>query len=126
MRLVLDTTVLIDHLRGDARARDLIADAVRNGDEIWSVTVVRTEVLAGMRSREEARTLSLLEELNWLDVTIEVADRAGDLARRYLKSHRGVDTTDYILAAACEILQARLFTSNVKHFPMIKGIKSAY
>ncbi len=101
-------------------------DAVRRGHEIWSTTVVRTEVLAGMRRGEEAATIGLLDRIRWLDVTVEVADRAGELARKYLRAYPGVDTVDYIIAASAEVLDAKLRTRNVKHFPMFKDLEPAY
>jgi predicted nucleic acid-binding protein len=126
MILVVDTSVLIDHLRGVERASHVLLDAEQAGFELWSVTVVRTEVLAGLRRGEEARTHALLDALRWQDVTREVADRAGELARRYLRSHRSVDTIDYLIAAATEELGGRLLTQNVKHFPMFPRLSSAY
>ena len=126
MRLLLDTSVLIDHLRGEKRASDLLLQASRSGSELWSVTVVRTEILAGMRPREEALTRLLLDQINWQEVTIDIADLAGALARRYLRSHTGVDTVDYLIAAAAQFLGADLKTLNVKHFPMFPRLKAAY
>jgi len=125
-KLLVDTSVLIDHLRGDPRASSLLGDAVRRGDELWSVTVVRTEILAGMRHHEEAATRRLLDQIQWQEVTVEIADRAGDLARRYLRSHPGVDTVDHLVAAAALVLGADLKTRNVKHFPMFPKLAAAY
>lgn len=126
MLLVVDTSVLIDHLRGDPRALAVLRDAVAAAHELWSVTVVRTEILAGARPDEMDRISALLAQLRWVDVTVEVADAAGDLAARYLRSHRGVDTVDYLVAAATESLGARLLTLNVRHFPMFPDLMPAY
>lgn len=126
MLLVVDTSVLIDHLRGDERAAQVLFAAEEAGHELCSVTVVRAEILAGMRRTEEARTKALLDALRWQDVTVEVADLAGRLARRFLRSHRGVDTVDYVIAAATQLLGAQLLTQNVKHFPMFPRLKAAY
>jgi predicted nucleic acid-binding protein len=126
MRLLLDTSVVIDHLRGDPRAVGLLADSARAGHELWSATIVRTEVRAGMRKGEERATEAFLEALRWQDVTVEIADRAGDLARRHLKSHPGVDTVDYVIAATTGALAARLLTLNTKHFPMLPDLEPAY
>jgi predicted nucleic acid-binding protein len=124
--LLLDTSVLIDNLRGDQRAARLLKSAAERGDELWSITVVRTEILVGLRPGEERRTAGLLDQLCWQDVTIEIADRAGSLARRFAKSHPGVDTVDYLLAAAAESLGGELKTLNVKHFPMFPKLQPAY
>jgi predicted nucleic acid-binding protein len=126
MKLVIDTSVMIDHLRGHAQAVAVLSDAARAGDELWSVTATRTEVLAGMRRGEERATHALLDAIRWQDVTCEIADRAGHFARRYLRSHPGVDTVDYLVAAASEVLGARVLTQNVRHFPMLQALRSAY
>lgn len=126
MRRVVDGSVLIDHLRGRQAAVTALEQAMADGDELWSVTVVRTEILAGMRPAEETMTVRLLEAIEWQPVTIELADRAGELARRFLRSHPGVDTIDYLVAAATLHLNASLWTVNVKHFPMFSGLAPPY
>ena len=126
MKFLVDTSVLIDHLRGDSRSVALLARLAQAGEELWSVTPVRTEILAGMRKGERSATLALLDSLRWLDITVEVADRAGALAARYLASHRNIDTVDYLIAAGAALLDARLLTQNVRHFPMLKGLQAAY
>lgn len=124
--LLIDTSVLIDHLRGLAPAVDRLTAALDAGDELWSVTVVRTEILAGARPGEEASITRLLHLLRWVDVTPELADAAGRLAATYLRSHPGVDTVDYLVAAGAEHLDAELLTLNVRHFPMFPSLHSAY
>jgi predicted nucleic acid-binding protein len=126
VRLLCDTSVLIDHLRGRTPAVALLRDAGERGDELWSVTVVRTEILAGMRPHERGPTLALFGALRWQAVTTELADRAGEHARRYLRSHPGVDTIDYLIAAGAELLDARLQTLNVKHYPMFPRLAPPY
>jgi predicted nucleic acid-binding protein len=123
---MVDTTVLIDQLRGHQGARACLREVVARGDELWSVTVVRTEVLAGARSSEMAETRALLDSLRWHDVTNELADAAGELAARYRRSHSGIDIVDYLMAAATQRLGARLLTANVRHFPMLEDLRPAY
>jgi predicted nucleic acid-binding protein len=124
--VVVDTSVLIDHLRGDERATAAIRQRAETADELWSVTPVRTEILAGARPDELPAIRGLFAQLRWLDVTIELADAAGDLAARYLRSHPGIDTVDYLVAAAVDRLGGALMTLNVRHFPMIRDLAPAY
>lgn len=126
MILVVDTSVLIDHLRGDRRATDLLRTASEDGHELWSVTPVRTEILAGALPGEAGPIDRLLGQLRWLDVTTELADAAGRLAQTFRRSHPGVDTVDYLLAATTEHLAGQLVTQNVRHFPMLPGLRPAY
>ncbi len=126
MLLVVDTSVLIDHLRGDERAVRRLRAAVEGGDELWSVAVVRTEILAGARPEEQPAITGLLDRLRWVDVTVDLADSAGRLAARFLRSHQGVDTVDYLVAACVQKLGAELLTLNVRHFPMFPDLEPAY
>jgi predicted nucleic acid-binding protein len=126
MLLLVDTSVLIDHLRNDQRAATRLKVAVRSGDDLWSVTVVRTEILAGARSGEEGAIGELLDQLRWLDVNSQLADAAGRLAATYRRSYSGVDTVDYLVAAGAQELGAHLLTLNIKHFPMFPGLEPAY
>ena len=126
VRWLVDTSVMIDHLRGAPEARKLLVDGVERGVELWSSVVVRTEVLAGMRGPEERATRQLLGLFRWLDVTAALADRAGELARMYLQSHRTIDTVDYLIAASALELAAELKTTNVRHFPMLASLRPAY
>lgn len=126
MRLVCDTSVLIDFLRGDSRATQLLESRVQAGDELWGVVVTRAELLAGMRSAERTRTRRLLDVLAWVEIDIALADRAGDLARRYARSHPGIETADYLIAGGTEFIGASLLTTNVRHYPMFTGLAPAY
>lgn len=126
MRFVCDTSVLIDFLRGDPRAIALLETHVIDGHELWGVVVTRSELLAGMRSAERAATHALLDSLQWVEIDHELADRAGEMARRHRRSHRGVELPDYLVAAGTELLGATLLTTNVRHFPMFVGLQPAY
>ncbi len=126
MKLLLDTSVIIDVLRGREGAVAFLQDAAARDDDLWSITVVRTEVLAGMRPREKRATMALLNALRWVDVTVELADMAGALAQRYLRSHPGVDVTDYLVAAAAQELDTYPRTMNVRHFPMFRNLATPY
>lgn len=127
MRLVLDTSVLIDHLRGRPRAAtELIPNAIARGDELCSSYVVRSELLAGMRAEEEGSTRELLRLVSWVEVDESVSEAAGALGRRYLRSHPGIEVSDLIVAALVQHLDAELKTINVKHFPMFKELKAPY
>ncbi len=127
MRIVLDTSVLIDHLRGRPKAAiEIIPRALARGDELWSSYVVRAEVLAGMRTGEETATRDLLRLMTWVDVDESLSEAAGALGRRFLASHPGIDVADLIVAALVEQLDAELKTTNLKHFPMFKGLKAPH
>ncbi len=126
MTVLLDTSVLIDHLRGDRRAVELLDDLVVADEAVWAATPTRTELLAGIRARERDALGRLFAALAWVDITTAIADDAGELAHRYGRSHPGIDTADYLIAGAARSLDARLVTLNTRHFPMFPALKPAY
>lgn len=126
MTVLLDTSVLIDHLRGDPAARGALAGAAAEGRRLTASVVVKVEILAGMRPTEEAVTRRLLDAVEWLPVGDDIAELAGQLANRYLRSHPGVDPVDYIIAATALTHDGSLWTRNVKHFPMFDGLAAPY
>lgn len=79
-----------------------------------------------MRPKDEKATRELLDQIQWIEVDIELADAAGQLAAKYLKSHPRVDTVDYIVGAAAQARDADLATTNIKHFPMFTDLKKPY
>ena len=123
-RVVIDTSILVDASRGDPRAVRFLADAVDAG-EVWSVTVVRTELRWGMRPSEGPDIDRLLASIYWLDVSSELADRAGSFGREYGRSH-GLDIVDTLVAAAAEFLDADVATINVRDFPMFPDLQPPY
>ena len=88
--------------------------------------LTKVEVLAGMRAPEERATRQLLDRLDWIEVDNALAESAGLLANRYLRSHPGVDPVDYVIAAMVERMGSRLWTRDVKHFPMFPDLKAPY
>lgn len=124
--IVVDTSVLIDHLRGTEEVRDALLGARRFGRPVLGSVMTRTELLGGMRAAEKSRTHALLSVIDWVAVSAPIADEAGALARRYRASHSGIDIADYVIAATTAACGAELWTRNVKHFPMFPGLAAPY
>lgn len=126
MTILVDTSIIVDHLRDDRRAVDLLTGLAGREERLWAATPTRTEIIAGLRSHELAPMQTLFSVMSWVDITTEIADAAGELARRYHASHRGIDTVDYLIAAAAQSVDATLLTLNVRHFPMFPALEPAY
>jgi predicted nucleic acid-binding protein len=122
---VVDTSVLIDYLRGHPGAGELL-ERERAGSPLHASEITRLEVLAGMRPDEESATRSLLSTFIWHPVDDDIAERAGALGRQWLPSHRSIDGADLAIAATVLQADARLLTRNVKHFPMFVGLEHPY
>ncbi len=122
---LFDSTVLIAHLRGVVPATALLRDAVRDDEAACSV-LSRVEIEGGMRSAERAKVARLFDALRMEPVTDAIAQRAGEHLRAHRRSHSGIDLVEYVIAATAELLDAELLTLNVKHFPMLHGLRPAF
>lgn len=125
MIALVDTSVLIDVLRGREAAVALMRSELADGS-VHASAITRAEVLGGMRDSEAGPTRALLEILTWHPVDQPVSDRMGELARAWRRSHAGIDIADYAIAATAQLIGARLLTRNVRHFPMFDGLVSPY
>lgn len=125
MTVVVDTSILIDVLRGAASAAEVLYESRTEGP-LHASEVVRLEVLAGMRPMEETATRALLNAFTWHPVNQSIAELAGELGRTWLRSNRGIDSADLAIAATTIALDARLITRNTKHFPMFPGLAAPY
>jgi predicted nucleic acid-binding protein len=123
---VIDTSVAIDHLRGAEAAVDLLTGLVDHGEAIVASELVRFELLAGARDREVDALERFFAALSWIAVDEDIARVAGSLARRHRRAHSGIDDADYVIAATAVVLDAELLTTNVRHFPMLEGLRAAY
>lgn len=123
---LLDTSVAIDHLRGSPPAVDLLSGLIEAEETLLASEVVRFELLAGVRKKEVDALEQFFSVLSWVPVGEEVARTAGSLAQRHRRANGGIDDADYLIAATALLLGADLLTANVRHFPMIAGLRPAY
>lgn len=114
-KIVLDTDVLIDVLRGREAARSFLEDVADRFVPCCSVITV-AEVYAGMRPEEEAATKLFLDSLVVLPVTQEIAEAAGRFKKK--STSRRLELADCMIAATAFVEGATLATGNVKDYPM--------
>jgi predicted nucleic acid-binding protein len=124
--IVVDTSVLVDHLRNHPEATGRLDKAAEVGIGLCGSVVTKVELIWGMRAPEKRSVRALLDTLTWLPVTDAIAERAGRLARRYRASHSNVDLADYVIGATALESGAALWTRNVKHFPMFDDLQPPY
>src|SRR5476651_2601818 len=94
--LLLDTDILINLLRGNASARDFIANNLEENELLCSVISV-AEIWAGMRPHEELATRSLVDTLRIVEVNRAVAEKAG--AFQGTAKNHSLELDDCLIAA---------------------------
>ena len=120
-RYLLDTGVVIRHLRGRSEVVTLMR-GLGKAERLGVATITRLEVHAGMRPEERYRTRKLLSRLISYDLDREIADRAGDLVREHRARGIALEVPDAIIAATAMANNLTLVTLNPRHFPM-PGLK---
>jgi predicted nucleic acid-binding protein len=118
MRLLLDTSVLIDALRSRHGRRELLAELVRAGHSLATTALNVAEVYAGMRPDEAHETESFLGALDCYSLTAELGRRAGFLKQQRGRKGRTLALDDMIVAAIALEHGCTLMTDNRKHFAM--------
>lgn len=109
-KLLLDSDVLVDHLRGHRRL-------VAGRDELYVSAVTRAELFA-VSGTEERRIRRLLEPMQNLSVDIAIAERAGRLRRSM-----PIRLPDALIASTALEHRLTLVTRNVRDFGPVEGIK---
>jgi predicted nucleic acid-binding protein len=116
--VLLDTTVLIDLLRGRADARRRLL-ALRAADDAPYVCAVNVEeTVRGLKAREHEPARALFAGLRMAPLGADEGWQAGDWRREFARRGRTLAQADCLVAAAALSLGGRLATGNPKDFPM--------
>ena len=116
-RLLLDSTVLIDALRGRPAA-GRVADLRRTGTEPWVCVLSVEEIWRGLRPGEESSAERLFHGLRLAPLGVAEGIRAGSWRRTFAERGVTLHQADCLIAAAATGIGAALATANVGDFPM--------
>ena len=118
--MIIDTDVLIWHLRGNIKAKKIIEANIP-----FKISVINyLELIQGMQDKNELRTLQK-QLSNWSTEIIQINDsisiHAMFLVENYYLSH-SLETGDAIIAATAMDKNEILLTANYKHYSFIPNI----
>ncbi len=116
--ILLDTTVLIDLLRGRPGARERLLDVRDAGDVAYACAINVEETARGLRQREQPAAAALFAGLRVAPLGTAEGCQAGDWRREFASRGRTLTQADCLIAAAALSVAARLATGNPKDFPM--------
>lgn len=118
MRILLDTSVLIDVLRDRHQRREFLARLVEANHTPATTILNVAELYAGMRPGEERITETLLSELLCLGITVGAARLGGTLKYAWAKRGKTLGLADALIAAVAIEEHCALATDNKHDFPM--------
>lgn len=126
MRLVLDSTFVIDHLRGDPGATARMRRIVEDGDETLVTEVVVCEVRTGLRDEDVHHLDALLEPMEFVQPGLATALLAGRWRADLRQAGRTLSLGDALIAATAADLGATVLTRNVRDFELTPVAIEAY
>jgi predicted nucleic acid-binding protein len=117
--VLLDTTALIDALRGRASAARIV-ELRSAGDRPYVCAINVEELLRGVKPAEEAQIAHLLNGLRIAPLGRSQGEQAGRWRRQFAARGITLSQADCLVAAAALGVGARLATGNPRDFPMAK------
>ncbi|WP_049926600.1 type II toxin-antitoxin system VapC family toxin [Halopiger goleimassiliensis] len=124
--MILDSTFLIDVLRGSSDVAELIEDVDATGTPFVSAVTVMELFegihLADATEDERATVRQLLTDVNELPFDRECAMRAGQINADLVSSGEPIDETDVVIAATALVHEYPVVTRNVDHFERIDSL----
>ncbi len=119
--IIVDTDILIDHLRGVEAATFFLERIARGEYQAMVSVITELELFAGtMKNGEAQKVLNLLSMMSTIPVGSETARKAGEILRQHRNT--GLSALDAIIAASALLNNAVLVTRNVKHFRPVEGL----
>lgn len=122
MKVVVDTSIIIDYLRGGTKWEEFIADTDED-IELFLPTVVFFELFSGTNTKNPNKKQDMLDfvkKFHKIDLDEQIGTKAGELFRDLKKN---LQVPDYIIAASALSIGASVLTLNKKHFQQIPGLE---
>lgn len=123
MKLFLDSSAIIEYLKGNEKVREVMSQA----EEIYTSTICAYEVLMGEKFKEFKGQKSsyknadrLFTVIDPLPFTYSNATTASEIAAKLAIKGKKVDEFDGLIAAQALELGATVFTKDIKHFDVLK------
>ncbi len=118
-RPLLDTDVLVDHLRGRGPGHELVD---RLGADFRVSAVTAFELALGRHNEHEREPIAVLLAPGTVSLTADAGLRAGALLRELREEGMGVDVRDAMQAGIALHFGLAFVTRNIRHFARIEGL----
>jgi predicted nucleic acid-binding protein len=116
--VLLDTTVVIDVLKGRSSTVARLDALASTGDVPFVCAITVEEVTAGLFPREREAASALFEGLAVAPLGMEEGRLAGWWRREFRRRGTTLSQADALVAAAASEIGARIATGNPRDFPM--------
>jgi predicted nucleic acid-binding protein len=122
MKILFDTSVLVDCLRGNSKATSQVERVARKEVEGLISVLTEAELYAGRECDTVdglSRVGNIISLFTKILLTSDIAQQAGFFKRRYK-----IELPDAIIAATAYVHGTKVWTKNIKEFERIKEIRT--
>ena len=122
-RLLIDTSIVIEHLRKQTKQKSVLYNIVNNY-ELYTSTVVEFELYTGATDNQKRRDIQ--EILAWfavLPLTSDVAQAAATIYQQLKTKNQLIEIRDILIAATAIVHTLPLMTLNTGHFNRISMLQ---
>lgn len=124
--MILDTTFLIDVLRGNEPVERLLSDCPADGPrKVSAITAMELAEgihLADSSKRERDAVRSLLSDVRSVPFDTDCAIEAGRISATLISNGQRIETADIQISATALVHDEPVITRNTTHFERIEGI----
>ncbi|MBI3289989.1 type II toxin-antitoxin system VapC family toxin [Candidatus Microgenomates bacterium] len=121
-KILLDTSIIIDHIRQRDKSDTILDRLGKENFELLVSIITHTESYSGKSVWEEKVARVALEkvfsDIQILPLTEDISEKAGEIRANY-----GTSLADAIIAATALEHNLTLATLNIKDFKNIRGLK---
>jgi predicted nucleic acid-binding protein len=121
-KILLDTDVIINLLRGNKETKNKFKQLFKEGYKFYISPIVIAEIYAGAFKKEYYEIERLFSFFEKIDINYKIGYQAGLYANQYKKSYNKISLEDYLIAATAKYYNIILWTYNKKHY-LMKDIK---
>lgn len=122
MKLIFDTNIIIEALRLNKKATDILRQFENKEDSLCISSISIFELFSGKSTKVKEKAKKIWDFMKYfeiVDIDFKIARRAGEIFRDCRPT---IQVPDYIIAATALELNASVVTLNIKHFQKIPGL----
>ncbi len=116
--ILIDSDIIIWILRGNEKTLAQFKKLFEQSP-LYTTPVTVAEIWAGARKNEEKIITDIFQSVEVLPIDKQIGIRAGEFIHKFSRSH-SVELADALIASSVINYDLRLWTMNIKHYPMLK------
>ncbi len=124
--MILDTTAIIDILRGDPLIIAKIKNLDKENTPVYFTSISVFEIWQGVKdttdNKKREEISLLLESIANFTFDVSAAKEAGSIHASLRRSGQIIDPEDSMIAGIAKIRKEKILTRNLKHFQRIQNL----